>query len=176
MVEDHVGAEPAPGGFRIDFAQISQDRFDRSVQAVKIKPVKARLPICVALLVVMLTQPADEIEHIGVAPHPLRESFETAQRVHAVEIGTFASNETIDAVSVRPIGFHRDGVEAALINQPLGDEGAFSVKFVRPVTRFAEAKSGNGEGEAGLAHHLDERVVVVRRTGQRVRGDTDAIR
>ena len=170
MFEATVVMPRALRGFRIDFAEISQDRFDRSVQAVKIEPVKARLPICVALLVVMLTQPADEIEHIGVAPHPLRETFETAQRVHAVEIGTFASNETIDAVSVRPIGFHRDGVEAALINQPLGDEGALPVKFVRPVTRFAE------QNEAGLAHHLDERVVVVRRTGQRLGGDTDAIR
>ena len=138
MFEATVMMPRALRRFRIDFAQISQHRFDRSVQTIKIEPVKAAFPIFERLLIVVLAQPADEIEDIGIAPHPLREPFETAQRFHAIDVVARAANEPIDAIGVRPICFHRDGVEAALRDQPFGNLRANPVKLVRAVTRFAD--------------------------------------
>jgi hypothetical protein len=117
----------------------------------------------------MLAQPANEIEDIGIAPHPLREAFKPGEGIDAVHVRPFAAHIAIDAVGVGPIRFRRNGVESLLINQALGDESAFAVEFVRPMTGFAE------QNKTGVAHHLDERIVVVRRTGQRVGGAADAI-
>ena len=96
MFEATVMLPRAPGRFRIDLVEIIEHRFDRGMQAVEIESVESAFPVWKSLVVVVLAQPADEIEHIGVAPHPLRETFETAQRFHAVDVVAFAMDEPID--------------------------------------------------------------------------------
>src|SRR5260370_8851749 len=64
-----------PCRFRIDVVEIVQSRSDRIIEAVKIEAVK-----CDALVLlhraVVLAQPAHEIAHLGVSPHPGREPCE----------------------------------------------------------------------------------------------------
>src|ERR1041385_4908557 len=120
------------------------------MQAVEVESVKSGFAIRKRLFVIMFTQPANEIEYIGVAPHPLWETLETAQRIDAVDIGTLATDVAINSISVGPVGLYRDSVEAPLVDEPLGDESAFSIKFVGAMTRFTE------QDKACFAHHLDK--------------------
>ena len=72
--------------FRINLVQISEHRFDRSMQTIKIQPVESAFPIFKCLLIVVLAEPTDEIEDIGIAPHPLREPLETAEGLDAIDV------------------------------------------------------------------------------------------
>ena len=80
--------------FGINFVQVSEHRFDRSMQTVKIESVESAFAIFERLLIVVLAQPADEIEHVGVSPHPLRKTLEPAQRFHAVAVLARAVGQT----------------------------------------------------------------------------------
>ena len=126
------------GRFGIDFAQVTEHRFDRSVQTVKIEAVETAFAIFECLLVVVLAQPADEIEDIGVAPHPLRKTLEPAQCFHAIVVIARAADKPIDAICVRPIRFHCHGIKAALRNQDLRNLSANPIELVCAVTRFAD--------------------------------------
>jgi hypothetical protein len=147
--------------FRVNFAQVSEDSLDRGMQTIQIESVKSAFPVLGNLFVVVFAQPADEIEHIGVSPHPLRETFEATQRFHAVDVRACAADETVDPIGVRPVCFHRHGIEAAFVNQPFGNLRTLPIEFVRAVTRFAE------QDKARIAHQIQERIVVVSRAGQR---------
>ena len=56
------------------------------MQAVEIESVKSAFSIGEDLSVVVFAQPADEIEHIGVSPHPLWKALEAAQCFHAINV------------------------------------------------------------------------------------------
>ena len=118
--------------------QVSEHRFDRSMQTVKIESIESAFAIFESLLVVVLAQPADEIEHVGVSPHPLRKTLKPAQRFHAVAVFARASDKPIDAIRIRPICFHGHGAKAALRDQDLRDLRANPIKLVGAVTRFAD--------------------------------------
>src|SRR5664279_268831 len=64
-----------PGGFRIHFVEIVENRADRIVEAVKIKAMK-RDAIVPLHRRVVLAQPAHEIAHLVVSPHPSRKPRE----------------------------------------------------------------------------------------------------
>jgi hypothetical protein len=108
------------------------------MQAVKIEPVKSAFAIFEHLLVVVPAQPANEIEHVSISPHPLRKTLEPAQRFHAVAILARAADKPVDAIRIRPICFHSYGAKATLGNQDLRDLSANSIKLVGAVTRFAD--------------------------------------
>ena len=61
---------PRPGrALLVDLVEIGDDLVDREVEAVEIEPVEADAVVR-RTAVVVLPQPADEVEHLGVAPHP----------------------------------------------------------------------------------------------------------
>jgi len=81
----------------------------------------------------------------------------------------------IGAVSVGPVGFDRDHVEAALLDQPTGDVGANAVELASAVRRLADEHDGGRrvdrvehelarvvrvQRDPMLTHELDERRVV----------------
>ena len=136
--------------FGIKFVQVSEHRFDRSVQTVKIESIESAFAIFERLLIVVLAQPADEIEDVGVSPHPLRKTLEPAQRFHAVAVFARAADKPVDAIRIRPICFHGHGAKAALRNQDLRDLSANPIKLVGAVTRFAD------QNKARIADQIDK--------------------
>ena len=107
------------------------------MQAVEIEPVEAGgLAGLGASL--WLAQPADEIEHLGVAPHPGREAAEVAQRLLGVGVLGRPVHVAVDAVGVGPVGLDGDRAEAVLVDQPPGDPGPLAVELVRPVRGLAD--------------------------------------
>ena len=114
--------------------------------------------------VVVVAEPADEVEHVGVAPHPGRESSEARQRLDGLGVVAAAADVAVDAIGVGPVGLDGHGVEALLADQPLGDLGTLPVELVRAVRGLAD------QHEAGVADQLQEGIVVVGRAPQRVRG------
>src|SRR5439155_509273 len=72
--------------FGIKFVQVSEHRFDGSMQTVKIESIESAFAIFERLLIVVLSQPADEIEDIGIAPHPLWEPSKPVQGLDAVDV------------------------------------------------------------------------------------------
>ena len=102
----------------------------------------------------MRAQPLDELDHVGVAPHPRGEAPEVGERFYGIDIVAHAAHVAVDAVGVGPIGLDRDGREAFLLDEPLRDLGALAVELVRAVGRLAE------QHEARVADQVHERVVV----------------
>jgi hypothetical protein len=49
----------------------------------------------------------------------------------------FAANVGIHAVSIRPIGFDRNGMKTPLRDETPGDLGSMPVEFVRPMRSFS---------------------------------------
>ena len=115
----------------------------------------------------MPAEPADEVEHVGVAPHPRWEPLESSQGIDGIGIIAPAADVTVDAIRVGPVGLDGDRIEALLPDQPLGDLGAFPVELVRTVRRLAD------QHEAGVADPFEQGVVVAGRPDQRLRGLAD---
>ena len=119
---------PCRGG-RIDRVEIAEDRLDRGAQAVEIEPIEPdalRLRPCL----VVVPQPTDEIDDVGVAPHPRRKSLEVAECLDRMLIAGSAEHISIHAIRVRPIRLDSNGREALRLNQPAGDEGTCPVELV----------------------------------------------
>ena len=88
----------------------------RGVQAVEVEPVEADLRSPCPARVVVRAQPADEVEHVGVAPHPGREALEAAQRLARPSSSSpRAADVAVDPVGVGPVGLDGDGGEALLL-------------------------------------------------------------
>jgi hypothetical protein len=76
VVEARVAVSRTPCGLRVNLVQIIKDRLHRGVQAVEVESVKADLLLIGREGVVVRAEPADEVEHVRVAPHPRREAPE----------------------------------------------------------------------------------------------------
>src|SRR5581483_1407281 len=77
LLETAVVMARAPCRFGVDIAQVSEHRFDRSVQTVEVESIESTLSVFKYLLVIVFAQPANEIEHVGVSPHPLRKTLKS---------------------------------------------------------------------------------------------------
>ena len=143
VVETRVPIPRPPRCLRIDLVQVSEDRPHRRVQAVEVEPVKTDFLLGRHSAVVS-AQPPHEVEHIGVAPHPGREAPEPRKSFGGVGVVRLAAHIAIDPIGVGPVRFHRDGGEALLPDQPLGDLGALPVELVRPVRRLSEQRPRRG--------------------------------
>ena len=53
--------------------KILEHFLDRFVQAVEIKPVESDLRPVICKRAVVIPEPTDEVQHIGIPPHPLGE-------------------------------------------------------------------------------------------------------
>ena len=57
----------------------------------------------------MRAQPLDELDYVGVAPHPGWEAPEVGKRFDGIDVVAYAVHITVDAVSIGPISLERDG-------------------------------------------------------------------
>ena len=112
----------------------------------------------------MLAQPADEVEDVGVPPHPGRETLEAGKRVRGLGVLAGAAHEAVDPERVGPVGLDGDGVESLLANEAFRQDGALPVELVRAVRGLAD------QDEARAADPVEERVVVRGRSRQREHG------
>ena len=110
--------------------------------------------------VVVRAKPSDEVEDVGVAPHPRRESTEAAERLLGVAIAPLTADVTVDPGGIGPVALDRDGGEPEFPDQALRDAGSLSIELVRPVAGLAE------HDDTGPADHVEQRVVVVPIAGQ----------
>src|SRR5258708_3642534 len=135
MIEAGIALPRASRGLWIDFCEVAQHCFNRGIETVKVHAVEADLFFVARLLVVVFAQPADEVQNIGIAPHPRWETLETSERFVGVAIRAIAANVPVDAVSVWPIGLNDHATELLLLDQALRNPGAFAIKLMRAVTR-----------------------------------------
>jgi hypothetical protein len=148
------------GGIRI--VEEAQHRVHRRVQAVQVEAVEPRA--CARReRVVVRAQPLDEIDDVGVAPHPRREAAEVAERRRSARLGAHAANMAIDAIGVRPVRLDCHCREALLDDQPLRDRRAQPVELVRAVRRLAQ------QHVVRIADQVEQRVEVARLVAQRLR-------
>jgi hypothetical protein len=78
----------------------------------------------------VLSQPTDELDDIGVSPHPSRKSLEPGKRVDDFRVAFIAVNEPVYTVRVGPIGFDGDRVEVLFFDQALCDFCALFVELM----------------------------------------------
>jgi len=99
-------------------------------------------------------EPFDELEHDGIPPHPGGESLEPTESRVGGGIVAFPAHVSINPVGIGPVCFDRDGAEALLEDQPLGDFGALGVKVVRAMRSFTK------QHELRIAYQIEKRSVV----------------
>src|SRR3954449_10842981 len=120
-------------------------------------------------LIVVLTEPPDEVEHVGVAPHPGRKASEVAQCFDRLLVLAEIANEPINTIGVRPVGLHGHGVESLLDHEPLGDLGPLLVELMRSVRGFTE------EYEMSIADEFEQRIVIASTAVQLAQRGTNAL-
>jgi hypothetical protein len=163
MLEARVAIARAACGIGVGVLQVIEHRGDRAVQAVEVESVEADPRRGVAFTVVR-AQPVDERTHLGVAPHPCREPFEAGERGVCIGILAIAPHVAVHAVRIGPVSLDRHRGEAFFPDEAARDLGAHCVELVRAVRGFAD------EHDACAADALEQRVVIARRAGERVRG------
>ena len=131
------------------------------MQAVQVETVESGLRR--TRPVVVFPQPADEVEHVGVAPHPLREAAEAVEGLDAVGILALVPDKPVHAVRVRPVGLDGHAAEPLLADQPPRDLGASLVELVGPVGGLAD------EDEAGVADRREQGIEAPGNADQRER-------
>src|SRR6266850_8299858 len=148
----------------VDLLKIAEHGFPRGLEAVEIEPVKADFWYAHGKLVIVGMQPPDKFDHVGIAPHPSWKALEPIESRDGIRVFAHAAHVAIDAISVRPIGFHRDRREVFFLDEPLRDLGALAIELVRAVGCGAQ------QHDARVANQVDERVIVPGLAVQRVRG------
>jgi hypothetical protein len=108
-------------------------------------------------------QPPNEVENLGIAPHPRGEPLEAAQRLLGIGVASGALDVATDTVGVRPVTLDCDGSEPALLDQSPGDPRPLPIEVVGPVAGLTE------EHEAGVTYELEQSVVVGLAALQRAR-------
>jgi hypothetical protein len=114
-------------------------------------------------------QPPDEVQHVGVAPHPCGEAPEAAQRLLGAAVLATAADVAVNAGGVGPISLDGDRGEAVLRDQALRDPCSLAVELVCAVAGLAQ------QHDARVADPGQERVVVAVIACQRVRLAPDGI-
>ncbi len=113
MVEARVTRTGPLGSVGIDLVEVRDHSVDRGVEAVEIQAVEADHPLSHGQRVVPVAKPGDELDDVGVPPHPGRESTEVGERLLGGCVVALAPDEPIDAIGVRPVAFDRHGVYPA---------------------------------------------------------------
>jgi hypothetical protein len=162
VVEAGVALAGTLGSGGVGACEVVDHRRHRAAQTVQVEAIKAGA-LRHRTLAVDVAQRVDERHDIGVAPHPGRKAPEAGERVIGREIVAEAAHETVDAMRVGPVAFHRHGVEAVFLDQATRDRGTLGVELVRAVRGFAD------QYEAGVADQCEQGVVVVGAAGQRPR-------
>jgi hypothetical protein len=155
LFEAAVAVAGAFGGGGVFAIEVGEDRAHGAGKRVEVQAIEPNFRAARGERVVVIAEPADEVEDVGVAPHPGGEAEEVAERVDGGRVVAGVLDEAVHAVGVGPVGFDGDGGEAFLFDQPAGEEGAVAVELVRAVGGLAD------EDVAGVADGREEGVVVV---------------
>lgn len=75
----------------------------------------------------MRREPADEVEHVRVSPHPRGESSEVAPLLAGIFVAADSAREAVDPIDIGPVIFDGNRIESALLNQPPCDERTLPV-------------------------------------------------
>jgi hypothetical protein len=102
-------------------------------------------------LLAVTAQPLNELDYVGITPHPSRKPAKVGQRFHCECVVACVAHIAIDTVGVWPIRLHRYGGETFFLDEPLRDLGAVVVKVVVPwdaspssTTRASPMRSKSG--------------------------------
>jgi hypothetical protein len=137
MVEAGVALACATSTVGVRPMQVGQHDLDRCIETVKVEAEEPH-PIVDSARIVESAEPAEEIEHVCVAPHPGWKPQKSTERVRGVGIVGRAAHESVHAVAIGPVSFDRDGMKTLLGDEALGSGRAGSVKLVRPVGSLAQ--------------------------------------
>src|SRR5215203_1038429 len=103
MIEAGVTRACAARSRWVHLVEVAKDNLDRCVHAVEVEPVETGLRR-------VRPKPPNEVEDLGVPPHPCWKSRECRERLLR---GAFAvPHVLVDAKGVGPIGLDRESVEA----------------------------------------------------------------
>src|SRR5688572_20339767 len=138
MIEARVTSASTLRRLRINSLEIIKYGPDGSVETVEVQAVKADLHPRSRKMVVIGSQPTNKIQHVSVAPHPGRKTFETSERLNRVRVTAYAVNISTNTIHVRPISFRCDRGKASLLYSSLCDSSALTIKLVRPVRSFTD--------------------------------------
>lgn len=163
MIEARVPLLRAAGRVGVHHAQVAQHGLHGGVERVQIEAVESHTRVG-GNPVVVGPQPADEIQDVGVAPHPVWKPLEPAQGLGRIAIVPGAPDVPVYAVGGGPVGLHRHRREAALADQSLGDFGPEAVELVCAVRRLPDQR------EAGVPDPREQRVEVLGTPSERVGG------
>src|SRR5437588_6766749 len=156
MFEAGITVAGASTCFWIDFCKIAEHGLNGGIQAVQVESIETGFVFSARKLVIVLAKPSDEIENIGIAPHPGRKPFEIAESFTRFTIARISTNETIDAIGIRPIRFDGHSRELLFCNQPLRNLRAFLVELMSAMRRFTN------ENNSGVADTSEQRIIIAR--------------
>ena len=106
------------------------------MKAVQIQTVETRAALDRQRLIVG-AEPSDEVQDIGIAPHPGGESTKVPQRLHRVPVASGTTSVLINPIRVGPIRLDGDRRETLFRNQAFRDDGALSIELMRSMRGFA---------------------------------------
>jgi hypothetical protein len=138
VIEAGVALARPPCRLGVDLIEIGDYRLHRRVEAIQVQPLGADLGRSRRQRVVPFSQPRDELDYIGIAPHPARKAAKVGQRLLRAGVVARATDEQVDAVCIGPLGLGRYGTGSALGDHPLRDLRTLPVELVRSVRRLAE--------------------------------------
>src|SRR6185369_10700981 len=116
---------------------------------IKSDLIRIRRPI-----VVVRTEPSDEIEDVGVSPHPRRESLKTVQRGNGILIVADAANIFIDPIGIRKIRLDGYGDESFIRDQSFCNLRALAIKLVSTMRGLSD------KNEPCVADRIEESIVI----------------
>ena len=139
LVEAGVTLPGAVRGSRVDSVQVGDDLVDRTVQAIKVQAVEPRLgPLVAARPSVVLTQPAHEIQHRRITPHPGRETLESSQCLLGGRVVPAATDIPVHPVGIGPVSLGRDRAKSPVLDQPTRNLRPRRVELAGAVGRLAD--------------------------------------
>src|SRR5207248_372481 len=133
VVEAGISPSRSYCPFRIYLVEVRKHGFHRRAETVKIESVESGFQIVGTDSVVVTSEPADEVEYNGIAPHPGRKEPESFERFEASGIVSLSTDVPVDTIGVGPVGLDRYGRKSFFLDETLCYFRSFPVKFVRAV-------------------------------------------
>src|SRR5919109_4927125 len=103
----------------------------------------------------MSAEPADEVEHVRVSPHPGRKTLKSTQGLVGIGVHSNAAHVTIDSIGVWPVGFNCNRAKAFFRDEPFGEFGSLAIEIVGTMRRLAD------QGKTRIADEVQQSIVIV---------------
>jgi protein-disulfide isomerase len=160
LIAHHRGIESV-------FPLIMEHRPNRTMQAVEVQAVEADAPLSSRNTAIEDMEPVDEVQHVGVAPHPSGEPSKVSEGGARIRVVAGAANEPMHPVCVGPVAFNRNRGKSFFFYQPAGDQSALAIEIVRTVACLAN------QYQTPATNPLQQRVVIARLEREWHRGAVD---